>query len=159
MCGPGQCYNHRCDNNGRDLWPNNAVLADQSQVDEWDIPMTPTIFLFSSISVFAVGCLVGAIEVFIVNKLFANQSFPKKIIGKFLLYNAVLSILVLILYLIAASISSNEPLFSKSLCNQYVMFFTSITHISTWIQLLFSLLVSLSFVSNTMRESVSKRRG
>ncbi|WP_228027864.1 adenylate/guanylate cyclase domain-containing protein [Costertonia aggregata] len=138
------------------LWSDYAVLADQSQVDEWVIPITPAIFVFSSVSVFIVGCLVGAIEVFVVNKLFANQSFPKKIIGKFLLYTTVLFILVFILYLIAASIVSKESVFSKSVWNQYVQFFTSITHVSTWVQLLFSLLVSLIFaeVSENLGQNI-----
>ncbi len=138
------------------LWSDYAVLADQSQVDEWVIPITPAIFVFSSVSVFIVGCLVGAIEVFVVNKLFANQSFPKKIIGKFLLYTTVLFILVFILYLIAASIVSKESVFSKSVWNQYVQFFTSITHVSTWVQLLFSLLVSLIYaeVSENLGQNI-----
>jgi len=127
------------------MWTEYAVMTDQTKTLESAIPITPTIFLFAVVSIFLVGCLVGVIEVFYVYRLFVNQSFPKKIIGKFILYTVVLSILVLILYMLAASIVSNEPVFSKSIWEQYVAFFFSITHISTAIQLLFSLLVSLFY--------------
>ena len=47
--------------------------------------------------------------------------------------------------MIAASLISKEPIYSKSVWEQYVGFFFSITHVSTWIQLLFSLFVSLFY--------------
>jgi len=127
------------------MWSQYAVNPEQTEISESDIPLTPTIVVFASISIFIVGCLVGIIEVFIVNKLFVKQSFPKKIIAKLFLYTVVLSVLVLFLYLLAASIVSKEPMFSKKIWNEYVAFFSSITHVSTWIQLLFSLLVSLLY--------------
>jgi len=127
------------------MWSQYAVNPEQTDIVESDVPLTPRIVVFASVSIFMVGCIVGIIEVFIVNKLFIRQSFPKKIIGKLVLYTTVLSVLVLILYLRAASIVSNEPMFSKKIWNEYVAFLSSITHISTWIQLLFSLLVSLLY--------------
>ncbi|KAA1245437.1 adenylate/guanylate cyclase domain-containing protein [Aquimarina sp. RZ0] len=127
------------------MWSQYAVNPEQTDIIESDVPLTFEIVIFASVSIFLVGCIVGCIEVFIVNKLFIKQSFPQKIIGKLFLYTVVLSVLVLILYLLAASIVSNESFFSKKIWNEYVGFFTSITHISTWIQLLFSLLVSLLY--------------
>lgn len=127
------------------MWSQYAVNPEQIEIIESDVPLTFEIVIFASVSIFFVGCIVGCIEVFIVNKLFIRQSFPKKIISKLFLYTLVLSVLVLFLYLWAASIVSNEPLFSKKIWREYVAFLSSITHISTWIQLLFSLLVSLLY--------------
>lgn len=128
------------------IWSQYAVNPEQTDLIESDVPLTFEIVIFASVSIFLVGCIVGCIEVFIVNRLFIWQSFPRKIIAKLFLYTVVLSVLVLILYLLAASMVSNEPMFSKKIWDEYVGFFTSITHISTWIQLLFSLLVSLLYL-------------
>ncbi len=138
------------------MWSQYAVNPEQTDIIESDVPLTPSIVIFASISIFIVGCIVGCIEVFIVNKLFIRQSFPKKIIGKLFLYTIVLSVLVLILYLLAASIVSNESMFSEKIWNEYVEFFSSITHISTWIQLLFSLLASLLYaeVSENLGQNI-----
>ncbi|MEL6811027.1 MAG: adenylate/guanylate cyclase domain-containing protein [Bacteroidota bacterium] len=127
------------------MWTEYAVVTDQTKTPESAIPITPAIVLFATVSIFLVGCLVGMLEVFYVNSLFKNLSFPRKILGKFLLYTVLLSILVLILYMLAASLVSKSPVFSKSVWDQYVVFFFSITHISTGVQLLFSLLTSLLY--------------
>ncbi|MDT0607062.1 adenylate/guanylate cyclase domain-containing protein [Croceitalea rosinachiae] len=138
------------------MWSQYAVNPEQIEIIESDVPLTFEIVIFASVSIFLVGCIVGCIEVFIVNKLFIRQSFPKKIIGKLLLYTLVLSVLVLILYLLAASIVSNASMFSKKIWGEYVAFFLSITHISTWIQLLFSLLASLLYaeVSENLGQNI-----
>lgn len=127
------------------MWSQYAVNPEQTEIIESDVPLTFEIVIFASVSIFLVGCIVGCIEVFIVNKLFIRQSFPKKIIGKLFLYTIILSVLVLMLYLLAASIVSNQSMFSKKIWDEYVDFLSSITHISTWVQLLFSLLVSLLY--------------
>lgn len=138
------------------MWTEYAVMQDETKALESAIPLSSTILVFASVSVFLVGFLVGALEVFYINKRFANFSFPFKIIGKFFLYSFILSILVLILYMMAASLVSKSPVFSKSVWDQYVVFFFSITHISTAIQLLFSLLVSLLYaeISENLGQNV-----
>ena len=127
------------------LWSEYAVLGDGANTPESAIRITPRIIVFASISVFAVGCLVGFIEVRLINKLFAKKSFPQKLVGKFLLYAILMFCIMLVFFILAAAIELQESVFSKNVWDRYVLFFFSITHISTAVQLLFSLIVSLLY--------------
>lgn len=127
------------------LWTEYAVIGDGSNTPESAIRITPIIVLFASISVLAIGCFVGVIEVFYINNLFAKKSFPRKFFGKFFLYSILMFILMFVFYMLAASIDMKASVFSEAVWNQYLVFFFSITHISTDIQLLFSLVVSLLY--------------
>lgn len=127
------------------LWTEYAVLGDGSNTPESAIRITPIILLFASTSVFFIGCFVGVIEVFYINNLFTKKSFPEKFFGKFFLYGILMFILIFVFYMLAASIEMKASVFSKAVWNQYLIFFYSITHISTGIQLLFSLIASLLY--------------
>ena len=107
-----------------------AVLGDPANTPESAIRITPIIVIFASISVFAVGCLVGIIEVSFINRLFAKKSFPVKFFGKFIIYSILMFILMFVFYMIAASIEMKISIFSKAVWNQYLVFFYSITHFS-----------------------------
>lgn len=127
------------------LWTEYAILGDGSNTPESAIRITPIIVLFASTSIFFIGCFVGVIEVFYINNLFTNKSFPEKFFGKFFLYGLIMFILIFVFYMLAASIEMKASVFSKAVWNQYLIFFYSITHISTGIQLLFSLMASLLY--------------
>jgi adenylate cyclase len=127
------------------LWSEYAVLGDAVNTPVSAIRISPIIVIFASVSVFSIGCLVGIIEILFINKLFATKSFPKKLFGKFFLYSLLMFILMFIFYMLAASIEMKVSVFSKAVWNQYLVFFFSITHISSAIQLLFSLSASLLY--------------
>jgi adenylate cyclase len=133
-----------------------AILDNQDDAPESAIVITPVIFLFASISVFTIGCLVGVLEVFYINKLFINKNFPKKILGKFCLYAALMFVLIFVFYIIAASIEMQVSVFNIAVWNQYLVFLFSMTLVSTSFQLLFSLLVSLFYfeISENLGQNV-----
>ncbi|WP_397447557.1 adenylate/guanylate cyclase domain-containing protein [Polaribacter sp. R77954] len=129
------------------LWIEYASLV---EFEFQNIPttgffLTPKIFLFASVSVFFIGCLVGFLEVRYLNKYFTSRSFPAKLVGKFVMYTLFLLIVMFIFYQLAASIEMQKPLFSKEVFERYKLFFFSITNISASIQLGFSLLLSLLY--------------
>lgn len=122
-----------------------AVLGDFSNSPQTAIKITPEIMLFASITVFVIGCIVGILEVFFVNHLFEKRSLPQKIVGKFFMYAILLSILILISYVSAASIEMDTSVFDQRVWNRYGEFLFSITYFSTVLQIGFSLLLSLLY--------------
>jgi adenylate cyclase len=140
------------------LWTEYAVLStiDQQEIPEIPISITPEIILFASISVFLVGCFVGFLEVTLINRYFIKSSFPKKILGKFLIYALLMFVIIFIFYMLAASIEMNQSVFSETVFDRYVNFLFSITHVSTNVQLLFSLVVSLLYaeISDNLGQNV-----
>ncbi|WP_406682682.1 adenylate/guanylate cyclase domain-containing protein [Seonamhaeicola sp. MEBiC1930] len=138
------------------MWSEYAAIGGSTNTPDSAISLTPTIVLFSSVSVFFVGCFIGLLEVFYVNKLFSKKSFPIKILGKLIFYGVIMFIIIFFLFMIAASIELRTSIFSKVTWNKYMLFFFSITHISTWIQLFFSLLLSLLFteISDNIGQNV-----
>lgn len=127
------------------LWTEYAILGDVENTPVSAIRITPIIVVFASISIFFIGCFVGVIEVLYINQLFIRKSFPKKLIGKFIMYSILMFFLIFVFYMLAASIEMKVSVLSKSVWNQYIVFFSSITHISTAVQLLFSLIFSLVY--------------
>ncbi|QIE59444.1 adenylate/guanylate cyclase domain-containing protein [Rasiella rasia] len=122
-----------------------AALGDFAHGPKTAIKVTPLILLFACSAVFVIGCIVGVLEVFFVNRLFEKRSLPQKIIGKFCIYAVLLSILILVSYLIAASIEMDTSIFDKKVWKRYTEFFFSITYVSTLLQVGFSLLLSLLY--------------
>ncbi|WP_350285355.1 adenylate/guanylate cyclase domain-containing protein [uncultured Croceitalea sp.] len=127
------------------LYSEYAVLGDQSNTPHSAIRITPQIVVFASFSVFLVGTLVGFLETFFLNRIFIRRSFLQKILGKFFVYMVLMFVLILVFYCLAASIEMNVSVFNKAVWQQYLVFFFSVTHISTSVQLAFSLLVSLLY--------------
>ncbi|WP_232622964.1 adenylate/guanylate cyclase domain-containing protein [Pareuzebyella sediminis] len=123
----------------------HAVLGDQSKSLESAIKISPVIFAFASLSVFLVGIFVGVVEVFFVAHLFRKLNLGLKILGKFILYLVLMSVLMLVLYMLAASIELKTSVFDSAVWDRYVLFFFSITHLSTAVQLAFQLLLSLLY--------------
>lgn len=127
------------------MWSEYAVSDNQSNTLDSEITVTPSIFFFASISVFLVGLLVGSLEILLLNRMFERLSFAQKIWRKLLLYTLLMSALIFVLYMLAASIELQKSVFSAAVWDKYLTFFFSITHLSTSIQLAFSLLVSLIY--------------
>ena len=140
------------------LWTEYAVIAslDEKNTPETAITITPVIFIFASLSVFLIGCLVGVLEVSVMNRFFKQSSFPKKIFGKSIVYALFLFVVIFVFYMLAASIEMKLSVVHEKVFNRYVEFLFSMTNISTSIQIAFSLVVSLLFaeISNNIGQNV-----
>ncbi|WP_426430152.1 adenylate/guanylate cyclase domain-containing protein [Winogradskyella sp. HB-48] len=128
------------------LWTEQAIIGNTSNTPDSAIAITPKVFLFASISVALIGLLVGYIEYGFINKVFKPYRFAIKLLGKFAFYILFMELIVFVTFIIAASIELNTSIGSGLVWNKYSVFFWSITHASTLIQLAFSMLLTLFYV-------------
>lgn len=137
---------------------SEQALIDQSKTLDSAIKVNVKVFLFASIGVTFVGFLVGVIELLYLKKLFITYSFRAKLFYKFIVYSVFLSFIICIMFLIAASIELQVSVFSQKVWDKYVTFFFSITHLSTLLQIGFSLIVSLLYaeISENLGQNVLK---
>jgi adenylate cyclase len=128
------------------LWTEFAVISPLEDYGvDIAIKITPKIFVFASISVFLVGCFIGFLEVVFINKLFISKTFKQKIFFKSLLYLVLTFVVSFVFYNLAAAIEMQKSIFSEAVFDRYIMFFYSLTHLSTLVQLSFSIVISLFF--------------
>lgn len=109
------------------------------------INMDFKIFIFASLAIMAVGLLVGIIELVYLDRAFAKKSFAKKIFYKIIIYTLFLFVVILITFPIAAAFELNTTVFDTRVWNKYFQYLTSLTHVSTMLQLTVSLSVSLFY--------------
>jgi adenylate cyclase len=122
-----------------------AVIDKQYLIPESVINLSPKVLVFASVSVFFIGCFVGFLEVYFINKFFKSYTFFQKIFGKLFIYLTLFLILNFCFYMLAASIEMNQSFFSKQVYNRFVVYFYTITSASTLAQLSFSLIISLIY--------------
>ncbi|WP_425237956.1 adenylate/guanylate cyclase domain-containing protein [Ulvibacterium sp.] len=103
------------------------------------------ILVFGCLAVTGVGLLVGAIELLFLNKLFAKKSFLKKILYKLIIYFAFSFLVILILFPIAAAIELNTHVLDNQVWKKYHGFLNSTEYLSTLLQIMVSLGVSLMY--------------
>jgi adenylate cyclase len=130
------------------LFVEYAIISTMKSVENLpvsNIVLSPKIIVFASISVFVLGCLVGFIEVYFINKFFARVSFRLKILSKLLIYSLMFFAVIFIFYMLAASIEMKESVFSRIVYDRYLIFLFSMTNLSTSVQIAFSLLLSLIY--------------
>jgi len=109
------------------------------------IRMDFEVFIFASLAVTLVGMLIGTIELFFLDPLFAKKSFARKILYKLIIYSVFLFMIILITFPIAASMEMSTGLFDRRVWDKYFEFLTSVTHLSTVLQMSTSLVVSLFY--------------
>jgi len=109
------------------------------------ITLTFPVFLFASVAVTFVGFLFGIIEMVFFQERFRNYSLSRKILLKLFVYLLFITIILLITYPIAASIELSIPFFHELVWQKMTRFFFSITFLSTFVQLAFSILLSLIY--------------
>lgn len=140
------------------LFSEHAVSGAQGNTLDSAINVNLQVFIFASFGVTLVGLLVGVIELVYLEKHFVSYSFKAKIFYKFIIYTVFLSIIIFVMFMIAASIEMNTSIFDVQVWNKYVTFLFSITHLSTLMQIGFSLLISLLYaeVSENLGQNVLK---
>jgi adenylate cyclase len=107
-------------------------LLERGLLGDLDIyPSTGNPYHFSSalfitaIIAFAIGLLIGTIEILYLNGLFQRMSFIKKIFCKTLIYLSIIIAFLLILALIYNSIELKSGILYKKVLNNVWVFFTS----------------------------------
>lgn len=138
------------------LWIEYAAIGNQAYAPKEAIKITKQVLIFALIGITLIGLLVGTIEILFLQKLFIKKSFMVKIVSKFIIYMLLFFLVILINYPIAASIELNTSVFDKQVWEKYFQFFYSITHLSTIVQLTFSLFISLLYseISENLGQNV-----
>ena len=103
------------------------------------------IYVFASLAVAAVGCLVGAIELLYLNRRLASLSLGSKLVAKTLFYTVLLAGVVIVTFPIAAAMEMNTGLTDRRVWERLGTFLISGAGLSTGVQLTASLVVSLFY--------------
>lgn len=138
------------------LYIEYAATGGQSMMLESAIKLDFRVLLFATLGVTMVGMFVGFIELVFIKSFFDRHRFIVKIFYKFLLYTLLFSVIMFIMFMIAASIELKLSVFDAQVWDKYVSYLFSITHLSTLVQLGFSLLLSLIYaeISEHLGENV-----
>ncbi len=105
------------------------------------------VVLFASFSIFMLGIFVGTLEMVYVNWLFRKAGLWETILYKFILYVVLFTVIVAIVYPIAASIELQVGVTHPEVLEKASLFWGSYAFWSTGLQLSFSLLISLVYAS------------
>ena len=109
------------------------------------IEMNLSVFIFSSLAITIVGLFIGTIELLYLNHIFAKKSFTQKIVYKILLYTLFLFLITIITYPVAASLEMNTSILDNRVWQKLYVYLKSMTHISTDLQLIVALSISLFY--------------
>lgn len=122
-----------------------AVTGNENPNPDEAISLTLPVFIFASLAVTVVGLMVGFIELVWLEKRFAKHSLGRKIMYKLMIYLVFMFAMILINFPIAASIELGLQVTDSAVWQKLVQYLSSITFVSTIVQLNFSLLLSLLY--------------
>ncbi len=122
-----------------------AASGSFSELPSTAIKIDYQIFILSSLAVTTVGLLTGFIELRYLSNIFANKNFALRIMCKILIYALFFFLIILVTFPIAASMELDTHIFDKNVWEKYLNYFTSVTHLSTGVQLAASLMLSLFY--------------
>jgi adenylate cyclase len=127
------------------LISNYAATESFNDVPDTAIKLDPGIYLFASLAVAAVGCLVGAVELLYLNRRLTAFSLGAKLLGKTLFYAVLLAAVILVTFPIAAAMEMDTSLSDPRVWERLQGFLISKASLSTAVQLAASLVVSLFY--------------
>ena len=127
------------------LVSNYAAAGTLAAVSDEAITLDLGIYVFASLASVAVGCLVGVVELLFLNRAFATRSLGTKLVGKTLFYVAFLTVVVVVLYPIAAAMEMGTGLRDARVWERLGAFAVSLESLSTGVQITASLVVSLFY--------------
>ncbi len=113
------------------------------------IALDPGIYLFASLAVATVGCLVGAIELLYLNRRLSQFSLTTKLVVKTLFYAALLTAVVLITFPIAAAMEMDTGLTDPRVWERLQGFLVSKPALNTGVQLTTHLVISLFYAETS----------
>ena len=124
---------------------NRAAAGAFSGAPDPAIDVDAGIYLFGSLAVAAVGCLVGAIELLYLNRRLASLSLGSKLVAKTVFYAALLAIVMVVTFPIAAAMEMNTGLTDRRVWDRLVGFVLSGDSLGTGVELTASLVASLFY--------------
>ncbi len=101
--------------------------------------------LFANLAVAVVGCLVGAVELLFLNRRLAARSLGTKLVAKTLFYTIFLTGVVVVTFPVAAALEMGTGLADPRVWDRLQAFAISKESLSTGVQLVTSLVVSLFY--------------
>ncbi|NNL08154.1 MAG: adenylate/guanylate cyclase domain-containing protein [Croceitalea sp.] len=123
----------------------HAALDGSNYFPTTAIQLDFRVFMFASLAVTLVGLSVGAIELLFLNKRFTSKTLLQKIIYKLLFYICFLFLVMLIAFPVAASIQLQTTILDQAVWIKFIAYLSSITLLSTAVQLSVSLVASLLY--------------
>ena len=120
---------------------SDRATAASSGVTSTVIDVDLGIYLFASVAVAAVGCLVGAIELLYLNRRLASLSLGSKLVAKTLFYAALLACVVLVTFPIAVAMEMDTGLADSRVWERLRGFLISGASLGTGVELTASLVV------------------
>lgn len=128
-----------------DLFTDAAATGNENINPAVEITLTPSVFIFASLAVTAVGLTIGALEVYWLKGLFGRHSFTRKLFYKFGFYTFFLFLVIIITYPIAASLELDRSPMDPAVWQKFYGFLLSGSFLSTMISLAFSTFLSLFY--------------
>ena len=122
-----------------------AAAGSFADVPETAIVLDPRIYLFATLAVAAVGCLVGALELLVLDDFLAGHSLGVKLLGKTLFYGGLLGLVILVTFPVAAALEMGVGLRDPTVWSRLGDFAFSKTSLATGVQLGTSLVASLFY--------------
>ncbi len=122
-----------------------AATAGFDQLPATAIQMDGRIFIVSSLAVFSAGVLTGWIELKYLDRWFGGQRFVRRMLYKLLVYTLIFMVLILLTFPLAASLELDTSPTDPRVWQKYLDYFTSLTHLSTGLQLGVGLMLSLFY--------------
>ena len=122
-----------------------AAAGGFSNVPDSAIKVDAGIYVYASLAVAAVGCLVGAVELLYLNRRLATRSLGTKLVAKTLFYLVLLTGVILVTFPIAAAMEMDTGLVDERVWERLGGFLISKTSLSTGVQLTASLVASLFY--------------
>lgn len=122
-----------------------AATGSFAEVPESAIALDPWIYLYASLAVALVGCLVGAVELLVLDGRFTAHGLATKLVKKSLFYAVLLTGVILVTFPIAAAMEMGTALTDPRVAERLQSFLFSKTSLSTAVQLITSLVASLFY--------------
>lgn len=122
-----------------------AAAGSFENVPDTAIVVDPGIYLFASLAVALVGCLVGAVELLYLNRRFQARSLAAKLVGKTLFYGLMLTGVIVVTFPVAAAMEMDTGVLDPRVWERLRGFLVSKTALSTGVQLSASLVASLFY--------------
>lgn len=135
---------------------SDALAIGGNPVMEGGVRPNEGIFVLAGTSAFIMGLMVGTLEMIFVNRLFRDMNLWKTFVGKFLLYLVLFTLMVALLFPIAAALETNTSLWDERVGEKFIGFWGSPAFWSTALQLVFSLILCLFYaaISENLGQSV-----
>jgi adenylate cyclase len=122
-----------------------AASGGFENVSDTAIKLDPGIYLFASLAVVALGCMVGAVEVLYLNRRLSTLSLSTKLVVKTLVYAALLTAVTLITFPIAAAMEMDTGLADPRVWERLQGFLVSKTSLANTVLLIAQLVASLFY--------------